>query len=259
MMSFNFEFFLTTAVVISGTIALVDVLVFAPRRQRKKNAHPSVLVEYARSFFPILLLVLLLRSFVAEPFRIPSGSEKPDLLIGDFIVANKFSYGIRLPVLHKKIISIGEPKRADIVVFLWPKDTSTYFIKRVIGLPGDVITYQDKVLRINGQLAPQTLLGEQTDQDGANEQWPVLLKRENLLGVQHDIYVRPDQVATDFSVTVPPGNYFVMGDNRDNSLDSRYWGFVPEKDLIGKAMWVFFSWDNEQHRVRWDRLGMRIY
>lgn len=258
-MSFNFEFYLTMAVIISGAIALADSLVFAPIRRRKKIAHPSVLIEYARSFFPILLLVLLLRSFLAEPFRIPSGSEKPDLLVGDFIVANKFSYGIRLPVIHKKIISIGEPKRGDIMVFLWPKDTSIYFIKRVIGLPGDVITYKDKVLTINGQLAQQTLLGEQTDQDSANEKWPVLLKRENLLGVQHDIYLRPDQLATDFSVTVPPGHYFVMGDNRDNSLDSRYWGFVPEKDLIGKAIWVFFSWDNAQHRVRWDRLGLRIH
>lgn len=259
MMSFNFEFYLTMMVVISGAIALADILIFAPIRKRKKIAHPSVLIEYARSFFPILLLVLLLRSFLAEPFRIPSGSEKPDLLIGDFILANKFSYGIRLPVIHKKIISIGEPKRGDIVVFLWPKDISIYFIKRVIGLPGDVITYKDKVLTINGQLASQTLLGEQTDQDGMNEKWPVLLKRENLLGVQHEIYLRPDQLATDFSVTVPPGNYFVMGDNRDNSLDSRYWGFVPEKDLIGKAMWVFFSWDNEQHQVRWGRLGLRIH
>jgi signal peptidase I len=259
MMSFNFEFFLTMAVVISGAIALVDILVFAPIRQRKKIAHPSVLIEYARSFFPVLLLVLLLRSFLAEPFRIPSGSEKPDLLVGDFILANKFSYGIRLPVIHKKIISIGEPKRGDIIVFLWPKDTSIYFIKRVIGLPGDVITYKDKVLTINGQLAPQTLLGEQTDQEGANEKFQVLLKRENLLGIQHEIYLRSDELASDFSVTVPQGNYFVMGDNRDNSLDSRYWGFVPEKDLIGKALYVFFSWDNEHHRVRWNRLGLRIH
>ncbi|MFZ0219902.1 MAG: signal peptidase I [Candidatus Aquirickettsiella sp.] len=258
-MSFNFEFFLTSAVVISGAITLVDILFFAPIRKRRKIVHPSMLIEYARSFFPILLLVLFLRSFLAEPFRIPSGSEKPDLLIGDFIVANKFSYGIRLPVLHKKIISIGEPKRGDIVVFLWPKDTSTYFIKRVIGLPGDVISYKDKVLTINGQLAPQTLLSEQMDQDDVNDKWPVLLKRENLLGIQHDIYLRPDQLARDFTIYVPQGNYFVMGDNRDNSLDSRYWGFVPEKDLIGKAMWVFFSWDNQQHQIRWNRLGMRIH
>lgn len=259
MMSFNFEFFLTTAVVVSGAISLIDVLIFAPIRKAKKIEHPSVLIEYARSFFPILLLVLLLRSFLAEPFRIPSGSEKPDLLIGDFIVTSKFSYGIRLPVLHKKVISIGEPKRGDIVVFLWPKDTSTYFIKRVIGLPGDVISYKDKVLTINGRLAPQKLLGERSDRDGASEKWPVLLKQENLLGVQHEIYLRPDQLTTNFSVTVPRGNYFVMGDNRDNSLDSRYWGFVPEKDLVGKAMWVFFSWDSEHNRVRWNRIGLRIH
>ncbi len=258
-MSLNFEFFLTSAVIISGVIALMDVLIFAPIRRRKKRTHPSMLIEYARSFFPVLLLVLVIRSFLAEPFRIPSGSEKPDLLIGDFIVANKFIYGIRLPVIHKKIIPIREPKRGDIAVFLWPKDTSTYFIKRVIGLPGDVITYKNKVLTINGQRAPQQLLGEKIDSDGMNEKWTVLLKRENLLGVQHDIYVRPDQFATDFSVVVPKGNYFVMGDNRDNSLDSRYWGFVPEKDLIGKAMWVFFSWDNDHRRIRWNRLGLRIH
>ena len=257
-MSFNFEFFLTTAVVVSGAIALVDVLVFAPTRRRKKIEHPPVLIEYAYSFFPILLIVLLLRSFLAEPFRIPSGSEKPALLIGDFIVANKFSYGIRLPVLHKKIIAVGEPKRGDVMVFLWPKDPSTYFIKRIIGLPGDVIRYKNKILTINGQLIPQISLGECSDQDGANEKWPVLLKQENLFGIQHEICLRPDQLATDFSVRVPEANYFVMGDNRDNSLDSRYWGFVPEKNLIGKAMWVFFSWDSEHNRIRWNRLGMRI-
>ncbi|MFM2322479.1 MAG: signal peptidase [Pseudomonadota bacterium] len=257
-MSFNFEFFLTTAVIVSGAIALVDVLVFAPTRRRKKIQRLPVLIEYAYSFFPILLIVLLLRSFLAEPFRIPSGSEKPALLVGDFIVANKFSYGIRLPVLHKKLIALGEPKRGDIVVFLWPKDPSTYFIKRIIGLPGDVISYQNKVLTINGQLAGQISLGERSDQDSANDRWPVLLKQENLLGIAHEIYLRPDQLATDFSLRVPKASYFVMGDNRDNSLDSRYWGFVPEKDLIGKATWVFFSWDSEHHRIRWNRLGMRI-
>ncbi|EDP46498.1 signal peptidase I [Rickettsiella grylli] len=258
-MNLNFEFFLTLVVIITGVITLADLLIFAPRRKRKKITHPSIVIEYARSFFPVLFFVLLIRSFLAEPFRIPSGSEKPDLLIGDFIVANKFIYGIRLPVTHKKMISVSEPKRGDIIVFLWPKDTSTYFIKRVIGVPGDVITYKNKVLTINGQQASQQLLGETMDSDGRHEKWPVLLKRENLLGIQHDIYLRPDQFATDFSVVVPQGNYFVMGDNRDNSLDSRYWGFVPEKDLIGKAMWVFFSWDNEHHRVRWDRLGLRIH
>lgn len=259
MMNFNFEFWLTMAVILSGLLTLMDLLIFAPIRKRKKINHPSLVMEQARSFFPILLLVLLLRSFLVEPFRIPSGSEKPDLLVGDFIIANKFSYGIRLPVLHKKIIAIGEPKRGDIVVFLYPKDPSIYYIKRVIGLPGDVVSYKDKVLTINGQPAPQTWLGLRTDQDSVNEHWPVLLKQENLLGVQHEIYLRPDQLPADFTITVPEGSYFMMGDNRDNSLDSRNWGFVPEKNLIGKAMWVFFSWDNEHKRVRWERIGMRIH
>ena len=179
----NFELILTSAVIVTGLITLMDLLIFASRRKKKHLTKPSVIIEYCRSFFPILLLVLILRSFLAEPFRIPSGSEKPDLLIGDFIVANKFTYGIRLPVLHNKIIAIGEPKRGDVVVFLWPRDTSTYFIKRVIGLPGDFIVYKDKVLTINGQLATQTLLGERTDQDVTTKKWPVLLEEENLLGV----------------------------------------------------------------------------
>jgi signal peptidase I len=255
----NFELLLSIAVLVTGVIALVDWLILAPRRRKKNVAKPTQLVEYSRSFFPILLLVLLLRSFLAEPFRIPSGSEKPDLLIGDFIVTNKFAYGIRLPVLHKKIISIGEPKRGDVVVFLWPRDTSTYFIKRVVGLPGDVITYKDKILTINGIPTSQTLLGTSADHDHKGQaKWPVLVKQEDLLGVKHPIFIRPDQTTDDFSLQVPAGNYFMMGDNRDNSYDSRYWGFVPEKDLVGKAMWIFFSWDSELNRVRWHRIGSRI-
>lgn len=254
----NFELLLSIAVLVTGVISLMDWLIWAPRRKKQNVDKPKPMIEYARSFFPILLLVLLLRSFLAEPFRIPSGSEKPDLLIGDFIVTNKFAYGIRLPVFHYKIMAMGEPKRGDIVVFLWPRDTATYYIKRVIGLPGDVITYKNKQLTINGCPVPQELLGERTDQD-QSKKWPVLLKRENLLGVKHLIYLRPDQPVDDFSVTVPRGNYFMMGDNRDNSYDSRYWGFVPEKDLIGKAFLIFFSWDSLHNRVRWERIGSRIH
>ena len=255
----NFELLLSAVVIISGVIALLDVLIWAPRRKRRNIAHPSKLIEYSRSFFPVLLLVLLLRSFLAEPFRIPSGSEKPDLLIGDFIVANKFAYGIRLPVLRHKMIAVGEPKRGDVVVFLWPRDTSIYYIKRVIGLPGDIISYKNKILSINGYPASQILLGKNTDHDHKGEaRWPVLMNEENLLGIKHPIYLRPDQPADDFSVKVPEGSYFMMGDNRDNSYDSRYWGFVPEKDLVGKAMWIFFSWDSEHNKVRWHRMGSRI-
>jgi signal peptidase I len=252
----NFELILTSAALITGFIALMDVLIFSSRRENL--AKPSVIIEYSRSFFPILLLVLVIRSFLAEPFRIPSGSEKPDLLVGDFIIASKFTYGIRVPVLHHKIMAIGEPKRGDVVVFLWPRDNATYFVKRVIGLPGDFIVYKNKILTINGQLASQTPLGERTDQDGATKQWPVLLQEENLLGVQHPIYIRPNQPADDFSLQVPPASYFMMGDNRDYSYDSRYWGVVPEKNLVAKAMWIFFSWDSEHNRVRWYRLGSRV-
>jgi signal peptidase I len=254
----NFELLLSIAVLVTGIIALVDQLFLVSRRRKKGLVKPPKIIEYARSFFPVLLLVLLLRSFLAEPFRIPSGSEKPDLLVGDFIIANKFAYGIRLPVFHNKLIAIGEPKRGDVVVFLWPRDTSTYFIKRVIGLPGDIITYKDKVLTINGIPASQTSLGSTIDYESLEKQWPVLLQQENLLGVKHPIYIRPDQVADNFSIQVPPASYFMMGDNRDNSYDSRYWGFVPEKNLVGKATWIFFSWDSEHNRVRWPRIGARI-
>lgn len=255
----NFEFLLTTVVIISGLITLSDVLIWSSRRKNKNIAQPCKLIEYSRSFFPVLLLVLLVRSFLAEPFRIPSGSEKPDLLIGDFIITNKFAYGIRLPVLRHKIFAVNEPKRGDVVVFLWPGDTSVYYIKRVIGLPGDTVTYKNKILAINGQPVPQTFLSNDLDHDHKNEpKWPVLLQQENLLGVKHAIYLRPDHPANDFSITVPVDNYFMMGDNRDNSFDSRYWGFVPEKNLVGKAVWIFFSWDSEHNKVRWHRIGSRI-
>jgi signal peptidase I len=255
----NFELLLTSAVLITGLLAAVDRFLFRNRRHSQGITKSPLVFEYARSFFPVLLLVLLLRSFLAEPFRIPSGSEKPALWVGDFIVTNKFAYGLRLPVLHHKLIAVGEPKRGDVLVFLWPREPSTYFIKRVIGLPGDEIHYKDKILTINGQRASQTWLGTARDHDDETKSWPVLLKQENLLGVKHPIYLRPDQPSGDFSVKVPPGHYFVMGDNRDNSYDSRYWGFVPEKYLVGKAMWVFFSWDGEHHKVRWDRIGLRIH
>jgi signal peptidase I len=254
MLPINFEILLTAATTISGIIYLLDVLVFA--RRRALNQRMPLIIDYARSFFPVLLLVLIIRSFIVEPFRIPSGSERPELLVGDFIVANKFIYGLRLPVWHKKIFEFKEPKRGDIVVFLWPHDHETYFIKRIIGLPGDQISYQDKVLSINGKPATQSSEGQAQDQDDSGKTtWPVAVKRENLEGRLHNIYLNPDYPAGDFSVVVPKDQYFVMGDNRDNSYDSRYWGFVPEKNLVGKAMWVFFSWDSTDYRIRWQRIG----
>jgi len=258
-MDFYFEFYLTLAVVITGIISLLEIYYWAPQRQQAGIAKHPLIAEYSRSFFPILFTVLLLRSFLAEPFRIPSGSEKPGLLVGDFIVTNKFIYGLRLPVLRTKFLSVEEPKRGDTTVFRFPENPQIYYIKRIVGVPGDTISYVNKVLYINGEAAAQQLLGETKDRDDAGHEQIVELKKEDLIGVKHDIYMRPDVPAQDFSVIVPPGYYFAMGDNRDNSSDSRYWGFVPEKNLVGKALWIFFSWDNYDHHVRWNRIGKAIH
>lgn len=260
-MIMNFESILTYVTLTAGVIVLLDVLFLARRRAAKMpQASMPMWIEYARSFFPILLIVLLLRSFLAEPFRIPSGSLKPTLQIGDFILVNKYTYGIRLPVLHTKIVPLNEPKTGDIVVFRWPVDPSMHLIKRVVGMPGDRISYIDKVLYINGKPSTQTLEGQSFDDNEGATRWPVVVKSENLQGVKHRIYQRPNAVAQDFEdLVVPEGEYFVVGDNRDDSNDSRSWGFVPESNIIGKAMWVLLSWDATSYRIRWQRTGMAIH
>ncbi len=256
-MDFNFELILVLAVLITGIIWLIDALFFA--RKRNPQTKLPLTVEYAKSFFPVLLIVLILRSFLIEPYRIPSGSDEPTLLVGDFLVANKFLYGLRLPVLHTKILQRQEPKIGDIVLFRYPVDPSENFIKRVIGGPGDRISYTNKVLTVNGQVATQKALGAATDENEDGQTWPVNVAEENLNGVVHKIYLRPDVPAQDFSVVVPAGHYFAMGDNRDNSNDSRYWGFVPEQNFVGKAYVIWFSWDNDAKRIRWQRLATLIH
>ncbi|MFT0534180.1 signal peptidase I [Castellaniella hirudinis] len=213
-------------------------------------------VEYCVSFFPVILFVFVLRSFVVEPFRIPSGSMLPTLENGDLILVNKFQYGIRLPVVDRKIIPLGVPQRGDVVVFRYPVDPDVDYIKRVVGLPGDVVEYRDKVLSINGQVVPHARDGDYYEPDRANY---VGQYQEQLGAVSHRILLNvnapqdimpitrfPDfKACTYFSdgvrCTVPEGHYFMMGDNRDNSLDSRYWGFVPDRYLVGRA---FFVWMN---------------
>lgn len=257
-MNLDFELILTLAVIISGIIWLLDAKFWAPARNQRGITKPPVIIEYAVSFFPVLLIVLLLRSFFAEPFRIPSGSDKPTLLVGDFIVANKFAYGVRLPVLHTKILKVNEPKTADIALLRYPVDPSVDFIKRVVGMPGDTVSYINKVLYINGKEMPQTVIGEGTDIDEAGRTWPVIIAEENLSGIKHKIFLRPDAPAIDKSWVVPAGEYFVMGDNRDDSNDSRFWGFVPEENLVGKAYAIWFSWNGDDHNVRWTRIGQLI-
>lgn len=214
--------------------------------------------DYAKSFFPILLLVLLLRSFVVEPFRIPSGSLKPSLLVGDFVAVNRFAYGLRLPVVNKKIVPVSEPEPGDIVVFRWPPNPSIDYIKRIIGVPGDTIRYTDKQLYRNGEPVEQEFISYTLAIDDNGVPRSVQLFKEQLGDKKYSIYERPDAPGEDFEVTVPEGHYFVMGDNRDASADSRSWGFVPDKYLVGKAFIIGFSWDGLNNKVRWQRIGEGI-
>lgn len=258
-MNLDFEKILFYATLVCGIIYLVDVLLFAKKRGSLK---PVWVIDYARSFFPILLIVFFLRSFLFEPFRIPSGSLEPTLLVGDFIIVNKYDYGLRLPILRKQLFAVGEPKHGDIMVFRYPVDPSMYFIKRVIGVPGDHISYIDKIVYVNGQKASQQFVKDTTDTDEEGAVLSVVQKEENLLGVKHDIFQDPQKPNDDFKdVIVPPGMYFMMGDNRDASADSRYWGFVPENNIVGKASLIWMNWDASAkfpNKIRWNRIGTVI-
>ncbi len=256
-MDYDFSFFLVMGTAITGFIWGGYAILQKSRQpvvDGWKTKEP-VLVEYAKSFFPILLIVLLLRSFLVEPFRIPSASMMPTLLIGDFILVNKFAYGIRLPVLNSKIVDIGEPKRGDIVVFRYPKNPSDDYIKRVVGLPGDRVAYYQKRLYLNGQLVNQTPIAEYQGVGQGRSMTGAMLISEDLGGATHDILIREGQPAMEGEFTVPQGHYFVMGDNRDNSNDSRYWGTVPEGNLVGKAFLIWMNWDSANKGISFSRLG----
>ncbi len=251
---FDFAAALLLLTVVTGAIWALDALWLA-RRRPQGQAHGS-LIEFSRSFFPVILIVLLLRSFLVEPFRIPSGSMLPTLLVGDFILVNKYAYGIRLPVFHNQIVGIDEPERGDVIVFRFPLDPTKDFIKRVIGLPGDHVEYRDKTVFINGQEMQQTITGYYTAADGqavVAEQFT-----EQLGTVRHEVLISPRRQGQKQSFEVPAGHYFVMGDNRDGSDDSRRWGFVPERNLVGKAFMIWMSWDGERMRPALDRIGTWI-
>ncbi len=257
-MNFNFELIFVCAIIISGLMVLADSLFWAPKRKKGCLNKMPAMVDCARSFFPILLLVFSVRSFGYEPRLIPSGSLKPTLMVGDYVLVNKFNYGIRLPVVHKKILSINEPQRGDIVVFREPPQESRDLIKRVVGLPGDHISYKDKILYINGEEIPQQFVQYTFDQRDDLTPWRVIQKHELLLGASHDIYQNPNHENDDFDVIVPQGKYFMMGDNRDDSADSRYWGFLPEENIVGKATRVLVSFDTIKHPLRFERIGKEI-
>lgn len=250
----NFALILVLLSFISGFIYLLDIVFWA--KKRAPGQKPGRIIEYSRSFFPVFFIVLLLRSFLVEPFRIPSGSLEPTLLVGDFVAVNKFGYGLRLPVLETKVVPISDPKTGEIAVFRWPPDPRYDYIKRVIGLPGDRVSYHNKTLTINGKEATKTFVEYTIDESSGKQ---VSKYKENLNGVVHDIFIRSDVPSADFDVVVPEGNYFMMGDNRDDSADSRYWGFVPDAYLRGKAFLVWMSWNSKTDNLRWSKIGRPIH
>jgi len=234
-MDLDLPLIFVSLVFFTGVVWLIDALFFAKKRGEKSE---PVLVEYSKSFFPILAVVFVLRSFIAEPFQIPSSSMEPTLDVGDFILVNKFSYGLRAPILGNTLVEIGQPERGDVMVFFPPND-KRYFIKRVIGLPGDKVAVKDGMLYLNGELQAQELVM------GYPVQAPQLLEtKETLAGKTHLMrrMVQPGPYSVSFEAVVPEGHYFMMGDNRDNSRDSRAWGFVPEKNIVGKAVYKWMFW-----------------
>jgi len=266
-MNLDFSAWLVLLTLASGGIWAFDALVLARRRRKQHNLEtvqekpvPAEhwIVEYARSFFPVFLIVLILRSFIVEPFRIPSASMMPTLLIGDFILVNKFDYGIRLPVIHHKIIDNGVPERGDIIVFRSPEDPSVPFIKRVIGVPGDHVKYVNKTIYINDMEVKQQINGVYKGVGSGIVEDGNLWFTEFLDGSSHDILANPHRAALNFETTVPAESYFVLGDNRDNSRDSRYWGFVPDDHLVGRAFYIWMNWDTKNGGIGWNRIGTVI-
>ena len=269
MMQFDFAALLVIAALVTGSIWVLDILVLSPRRAArsldfakpggrgggKAMGAPKLpwYVDFSRSFFPVILAVLVLRSFVVEPFRIPSGSMEPTLLPGDFILVNKFSFGIRLPVINTKIIDLGEPHRGDVTVFRYPEDPSVAFIKRIVGLPGDRVEYRNKQLFVNGDPIEQTVLTDVENEKPAYDQ-----VQEQLDDATYSTYIRKGQSAPSWEYVVPPDHYFTMGDNRDNSRDSRFWGPLPEENLIGKAFFIWMNWDCVTGNGHCNRIGRSI-
>ena len=289
----DFSAVLLAITVITGVVWAIDAWFLKPKRlaaARAAGRDPALVaepgtVDYARSFFPVALVVLLLRSFIFEPFRIPSDSMMPTLLDGDFIIVNKYAYGLRLPVLNQKVVAVGEPQRGDVVVFRYPPNPSVNFIKRLVGLPGDHVEVRDNHVYINGQ-PPSSVLAKERFNDGcyvnfaqAQERLgqhehiamfcPVAIDRQPVLpgcnrrGVRG--YVCGDEDAPGggrippFDGVVPAGHYLMMGDNRDNSDDGRSWGFVPEENLVGRATRIWFNWDwGRSGGPMWSRIGTKI-
>ncbi len=274
-----FEFLLLILTLVSGLVWLADWAWFARLRQQASEGQLSIEaspveplpVEYSKAFFPVLLAVLILRAFIFEPFRIPSGSMMPSLLVGDFILVNKFTYGLRVPVWHQRITGGNRPDRGDVIVFRYPKDESQDYIKRVVGLPGDNLSYKDRRLSVNGKplgyeldrlyagLADLNGMVEARGCDRKGANCEVFFEQTG--DISYTIMNNPASTySINGDIVVPEGHYFVMGDNRDHSNDSRIWGFVPEQNLVGKAIRVWLHWDFRSDGSGFDfsRIGEKI-
>jgi len=259
--SVDFALILFILSLVTGTLWCADRFYARPRRAH--DAPSPWWVEWGATFFPVVLIVFGIRSFIVEPYRIPSGSMMPTLLEGDFIAVNKFTYGIRLPVINAKIISNNTPKRGEVMVFRYPHDPSQNYIKRVVGLPGDMIEYFDKSLTINGEKVKMLEIGKYLH---VNSLYYTPRYTEKLGETEHDILIEEQEPAfvrnvmdypfrkncsyneRGFSCKVPAGHYLVMGDNRDNSADSRVWGFVPDENIVGRAFFIWFNF-NDPKRI----------
>jgi len=256
-MNVDFSAVLVVLTSLSGLVWLFGVLFFVDKKNRDENGElvlPAI-VDFARSFFPIFFIVLILRSFIVEPFKIPSASMMPTLLIGDFILVNKYDYGIRLPVLNTKIIANKTPGRGDIAVFRYPVDPSIPYIKRVVGLPGDKFKYQDKILTINDKTVEQLEIGAYRAVGSGKMMDGATLSTEFLDSAVHEILRMPQRQSQSVEGVVPKGHYLVLGDNRDNSKDSRFWGYVPDENLVGRAFMIWMNWDSKNGGIDWGRIG----
>ena len=256
-----FEKILFSFIIISGLVLIINRFVLGNRFDKNDPKPEPWYVDYSRSLMPVVLFVFILRSFIFEPFRIPSSSMYPTLEIGDFLLVNKSIYGVRLPIINKKIISIKDPERGDVFVFRYPHNPEQNYIKRVMGLPGDVIKYVDKDLYINGEKVPFTEPenSEFLDADESlHKVQQIVAQLDN--GVEHNVFINPNRSDLGGEWQVPDGHYFAMGDNRDHSADSRSWGFVPEENIVGKAFFIWFHYDSVTGRgLNFSRIGESFY